>query len=148
MSLQQQIIDGLKASMIARDTDRTATLRLIKAALGYAQIEAKTEQLSDPQVLALLQREAKKRRDAIEEFEKGGRTELAAKEKTELMIISDFLPKALSAEELESMVKAVIAEVGATSKKDMGAVMKAAQSKAAGRADGKAISALVGRLLP
>jgi uncharacterized protein YqeY len=148
MSLQSQIVDALKQSMIAKDADRTGTLRLIKAALGYAMIEKKVESLPDADVLAVVQREAKKRKDAIDEYEKAGRPELAAKELAELKTISEFLPKQLSPEEVEALVRDAIAEVGATSKKDMGIVMKAAQAKAAGRADGKAISALVGRLLP
>jgi uncharacterized protein YqeY len=148
MSLQSQIVDALKQSMIAKDADRTGTLRLIKAALGYAMIEKKVEALADADVLAVVQREAKKRKDAIDEYEKAGRPELAAKELAELKTISEFLPKQLSPEEVEALVRDAIAEVGATSKKDMGIVMKAAQAKAAGRADGKAISALVGRLLP
>lgn len=148
MSLQSQLVDALKQSMIAKDADRTGTLRLIKAALGYAMIEKKVEVLADADVLAVVQREAKKRKDAIDEYEKAGRPELAEKERAELKTISEFLPKQLSAEEVEALVREAIAEVGATSKKDMGVVMKAAQAKAAGRADGKAISALVGRLLP
>ena len=148
MSLQSQIVDALKQSMIAKDADRTGTLRLIKAALGYAMIEKKVETLGDADVLAVVQREAKKRKDAIDEYEKAGRPELAAKDLAELKTISAFLPKQLSPEEVEALVRDAIAEVGATSKKDMGIVMKAAQAKAAGRADGKAISALVGRLLP
>jgi hypothetical protein len=111
-------------------------------------IEKKVETLGDADVLAVVQREAKKRKDAIDEYEKAGRPELAAKELAELKTISEFLPKQLSPEEVEALVRDAIAEVGATSKKDMGIVMKAAQAKAAGRADGKAISALVGRLLP
>ncbi|MEY4689803.1 MAG: hypothetical protein RIT19_128 [Verrucomicrobiota bacterium] len=148
MSLQQRVTDELKASMMAREVVRTATLRMLKAALGYAQIEKKTETLPDAEVMAVIQREAKKRRDSIEEFEKGGRAEMAANERAELEVLSGFLPKALSPEELEALVRGVIAEVGATTKKDMGAVMKAAQTKVDGRADGRAISALVSRLLP
>jgi uncharacterized protein YqeY len=148
MSLQQRVTDELKSSMMARQAVRTGTLRMLKAALGYAQIEKKTETLSDADVMAVIQREAKKRRDSIEEFEKAGRAEMAANEKAELEVLSEFLPKALAAEELESLVRAVIAEVGATSKKDMGLVMKAAQAKIDGRADGKTVSALVSRLLP
>ena len=148
MSLQQRVNDELKSSMLARQAVRTGTLRMLKAALGYAQIEKKTETLSDADVMAMIQREAKKRRDSIDEFEKAGRTEMAANEKAELEVLSEYLPKALSAEELESLIREVITEVGATSKKDMGAVMKAAQSKVDGRADGKSVSALVSRLLP
>jgi len=148
MSLQQRVTDELKSSMLARQTVRTGTLRMLKAALGYAQIEKKTETLSDADVMAMIQREAKKRRDSIDEFEKAGRTEMAANEKAELEVLTEYLPKALSAEELESLIREVITEVGATSKKDMGAVMKVAQSKVDGRADGKSVSALVSRLLP
>ena len=148
MSLQQRVTDELKSSMLARQTVRTGTLRMLKAALGYAQIEKKTETLPDADVMAVIQREAKKRRDAMDEFEKGGRAEMAANEKAELEVLSEFLPKALSAEDLESLVRGVITEIGATSKKDMGAVMKAAQAKIDGRADGKSVSALVSRLLP
>ncbi|MEY3546312.1 MAG: hypothetical protein RLZZ313_673 [Verrucomicrobiota bacterium] len=148
MSLQQRVNDELKSSMLARQAVRTGTLRMLKSALGYAQIEKKTETLSDADVMAMIQREAKKRRDSIDEFEKAGRTEMAANEKAELEVLTEYLPKALSAEELESLIREVITEVGATSKKDMGAVMKVAQSKVDGRADGKSVSALVSRLLP
>ena len=148
MSLQQRVTDDLKSAMMAREAVRTATLRMLKAALGYAQIEKKTDTLPDAEVMAVIQREAKKRRDAIEEFEKGGRAEMAANERAELEVLAGFLPKALSPEELEALVRGVIAEVGATSKKDMGAVMKAAQAKVDGRADGRSVSALVSRLLP
>lgn len=148
MSLQLRITEELKASMVARNADRTGALRLIKSALGYAQIEKKTESLADPDVIAVLQREAKKRSNAISEYTAGGREELAAKERAELVIIEEFLPKALSAEQLEALVKAVITETGATSKKDMSGVMKATMARAAGQADGKAVSAIVGRLLP
>jgi uncharacterized protein YqeY len=148
MTLQDKLSAELKAAMLARDTDRTGTLRLVKSALGYAQIEKRTEHLTDADVSAVFQKEAKKRRDAIEEYERGGRPELAAKERAELTVIEEFLPRALSPAELETLVKAVIAEVGATSKKEMGAVMKAAQAKAAGRADGKTLSGVVTRLLP
>jgi len=148
MSLQQRVNDELKSSMLARQAVRTGTLRMLKSALGYAQIEKKTETLSDADVMAMIQREAKKRRDSIDEFEKAGRTEMAANEKAELEVLTEYLPKALSAEELESLIREVITEVGATWKKDMGAVMKVAQSKVDGRADGKSVSALVSRLLP
>lgn len=148
MTFLEKISAELKAAMLAKDADRTGTLRMLKSAIGYTQIEKKTENLSDADLLAVVQREAKKRRDSIEEFERGGRAELAAKEKIELKVLEEFLPKQLSPEEMEALVRAAIAETGSTSKKDMGAVMKAAQAKAAGRADGKALSGIVGRLLP
>ena len=148
MSLQQQIVDGLKQAMLARQAERVNTLRFLKSAFGYAQIEKKSESLTDAEVLVVLQKEAKKRKDAIAGFTSGGRAESAANEHAELQIIEEFLPKALSVEEMEALVKGAIAEVGATSKKEMGAVMKAVAAKAGGRADGKVLSGLVGKLLP
>lgn len=148
MSLQERISQEIKAAMLARDADRLSTLRLLKSAIGYAQIEKKTESLPDAEVIAIIQKEVKKRRDAAEQFEKGGRAELAAKEKSEITVLEAFLPKALAPEELEQLVKATIQELGATSKKDMGPVIKAVQAKTAGSADGKSISGLVGKLLP
>ena len=148
MALQDKLAGEIKSAMLAKDADRLSALRMLKSAAGYLQIERKTDKLSDGDFVSLVQKEVKKRRDSIEQFEKGGRQELADKEKKEITVLESFLPKAMSPEELEQLVKAMIQEVGATSKKDMGAVMKAAQAKAAGRADGKTLSALVGRLLP
>lgn len=148
MSLNDRLGQELKAAMLARDADRLGALRLLKAALGYVAIEKKVDSLSDADVVAVVQKEVKKRRDSIEQFEKAGRTELAAKEKAEIAVLEGFLPQALSAEELETLVRQVIAETGATSKKEMGPVIKAVQAKAGGRADGRAISTLVGKLLP
>jgi uncharacterized protein YqeY len=148
MSLQERVSQEIKAAMLAKAADRLSALRMLKSAMGYAQIERKTENLSDAEVVAIVQKEVKKRRDSAEQFEKGGRAELAAKEKEEITVLEAFLPKALSAEELEKLVRAAIQELGATSKKDMGPVIKAVQAKAAGSADGKSISTLVGKLLP
>jgi len=148
MSLQQKITDALKSAMLAKQAERTTALRALKSALGYAQIEKKVDSLDDAAVLAVIQKEAKKRKDSIEEFEKGGRADLASTERAELAVLSEFLPTALSDEEVEALVREAIAEAGATSKKDMGAVMKLATAKAAGRADGKALSGLDSRLLP
>ena len=134
--------------MLAKDADRLSTLRLLKSALGYLQIERKTDSLNDADVIVVIQKEGKKRRDAIEQYQTGGRPELAEKEAKELTVLESFLPPALSPEELDALVRATIQELGATSKKDMGPVMKAVQVKVAGRADGKTISGLVGKLLP
>jgi len=134
--------------MLAKDADRLGTLRLLKSAVGYALVERKADTLSEPDFIAIVQKEVKKRRDSIEQFEKGGRPELAAKEKAEITVLESFLPQALSPEELEQLIKATIQELGAASKKEMGPVIKAVQAKAAGRAEGKTISAMVGKLLP
>ena len=138
----------MKSAMLTKDADRLSTLRLLKSAIGYVLVERKAETLSDADFVALVQKEVKKRRDAVEQYEKGGRPELAAKEKAEIAVLETFLPQPLSPEELEQLVKATLAETGAKSKKDMGPVIKAVQAKAAGRADGKTISGLVGKLLP
>jgi uncharacterized protein len=148
MSLQERLGQEIKAAMLAKDAEKLGALRMLKSAVGYVQIERKVESLPDADVIAIVQKEVKKRRDSIEQFEKGGRPELAAKEKQEIAVLETFLPQALSAEELEKLVREAIAEAGATSKKDMGPVIKAVQAKAAGRAEGKTISQVVGRLLP
>jgi len=148
MTLLDRLAQDLKAAMIAKDAERLSTLRLLKSAVGYAQIERGTEQLTDAEVVALIQKEVKKRRDAVEQFEKGGRPELVSKEKQEITVLESFLPQPLARDELEQLVRATIQETSATSKKQMGQVVKAVQAKAAGRAAGKAISELVGKLLP
>ena|SRR5436190_1025404 len=148
MPLQDQLGQEIKAAMLAKDADRLSALRMLKSAAGYLQIEKKVDALSDLDFISLVQKEVKKRRDSIEQYEKGGRPELAEKEKKELAILASFLPEPLTPEELEMLVQAAITETGASSKKDMGPVIKAVQAKAAGRAEGKTISALVSRLLP
>ena len=148
MTLLERLTQEIKAAMLARDADRLSTLRLLKSAAGYVQMERKSESLSDTEAIAIVQKEIKKRRDAIEQYEKGGRAELAAREKQEITVLESFLPQPLSAAELEQIVRHTIQELGATGKKQMGQVIKAVQAKAAGRADGQTISALVGKLLP
>jgi len=148
MTLLDRLAQELKAAMIAKDAERLSTLRLLKSAVGYAQIERRTENLTDAEVVALIQKEVKKRRDAAEQYEKGGRPELASKEKQEITVLESFLPKPLALDELEQLIRAAIQETGATSKKQMGQVIKAVQARAAGRAAGKIISELVGKLLP
>ena len=148
MTLQERLGQEIKTAMLAKDADRLNALRMLKSAIGYILIEKKAEALPDADFVTIVQKEVKKRRDSIEQFEKGGRPELAAKEKQEITVLENFLPQPLSAEDLEKLVRESIAETGATSKKEMGAVIKAAQAKPAGRADGKSISQLVGKLLP
>ena len=148
MTLLDRLAQELKAAMIAKGAERLSTLRLLKSAVGYAQIERRTENLTEAEVVALIQKEVKKRRDAAEQYEKGGRPELASKEKQEITVLESFLPKPLALDELEQLIRAAIQETGATSKKQMGQVIKAVQARAAGRAAGKLISELVGKLLP
>ena len=113
MTLLDRLANELKAAMIAKDAERLSTLRLLKSAAGYAQIERGTETLTDAEVVALIQKEVKKRRDAVEQYEKGGRPELANKEKQEITVLESFLPKPLTLEELEQLVRAAIQETGA-----------------------------------
>ena len=148
MSLTEQLQQEIKTAMLAKDAPRLQALRMLKSALGYVQIEKKVDALTDADVLAVVQREVKKRRDSAEQYTNASRPELAATETAEIAVLEIFLPKQMSAEELEALVRATIQELGATDKKQMGAVMKAVQAKVAGRADGKTISALVGKLLP
>ena len=150
MSLVAKIDADLKAAMMARDAEKLSVLRMLKSAVKYAAIEkgGADSVPSDLEVIAVVRREAKKRDDSITQFTEAGRTELADKEKKELEFLKTFLPAQLTPEKLEALVKEAIAEVGATSKAQMGSVMKAAQAKAAGQADGKALSQEVQRQLP
>ena len=135
--------------MRAKNATKVSVLRMLKSALKYATIEKSCaeEELSDAEATQVVRKQVKQRQDSIESFEKGGRAELAAKEKDELSILQSYLPQAMSADELAKVVRETIAEVGATSKAQMGAVMKALQAKVAGRADGKTLSAEVQRQL-
>jgi len=143
MSLQQQIISDLTASMKAQDAPRTSTLRMVKAAVMNRQIE-KGDALDDEEMMKLLRSLVKQRRDSVEQYEKGGRQELADKEKSEIEVIEAYLPQAASRDEIEAAVSAAIAETGAGSMKDMGKVMKATQTILAGKnADGRVVSELV-----
>ena len=149
MTLQQQIDSDLKDAMRAKDATRLGVLRMLKSALKYAAIEKSgpEAELADAEATQVIRKQAKQRQDSIDSFEKGGRAELAAKEKQELEILNSYLPQQLSAEELSQLVRETIASLGATSKAQMGMVMKELQAKAAGRADGKTLSQEVQRQL-
>jgi len=140
MSLKDKIISDLTASMKAKDAVRTSVLRMVKANLMNREIERGSE-LNDEEITKALQSLVKQRRDSIEQYEKAGRGELAEKEKAELVVIEEYLPQAASLEEIQKAVTEAISEIGASSMKDMGAVMKVVQAKLAGKsADGKTIS--------
>jgi len=143
MSLREQIVKDLTAAMKAQDAGRTSTLRMVKAAMMNRQIE-KGSELDDDEMQKLLRSLVKQRRDSIEQYEKAGRQELVEKEKAEIEVIETYLPQAASHDEIEQAVAAAIAETGATSMRDMGKVMKAAQAALAGKnADGRLISEVV-----
>src|SRR5579862_7975304 len=147
MTFQERIDSDIKEAMKAREAGRLGVLRMLKSSLKNAAIEkhGATGQLDDADAMAVLRKQAKQRQDSIEGFEKGGRPELAAKEKEELEILNQYLPRQLSPEEISALVKGAITESGATGKAQMGAVMKIVQAKAAGRADGKTLSQEVQR---
>jgi uncharacterized protein len=149
VSLIQQIDTDLKDAMRARDAARLGVLRMLKSALKYAAIEKSGAEgvLDEAEATQVIRKQVKQRQDSIESFEKGGRAELADKEKIELAILNSYLPAAMSVEELAGLVRQTIAEVGATSRAQMGAVMKALGPKVAGRADGKTLSQEVQRQL-
>ena len=143
MTLREQIIADMTASMKAQDAPRTSTLRMVKAAMQNRQIE-KGAELNDEDMTKLLNSLVKQRRDSVEQYEKGGRQDLANKEKAEIEVIEAYLPQAASRDEIEAVVTAAITETGASSMKDMGKVMKAAQAALAGKnADGRTISEIV-----
>jgi uncharacterized protein YqeY len=149
MTLEERIDSDLKDAMRAKDASKLGVLRMLKSALKYAAIakSGAEAQLSEAEAAQVVRKQAKQREDSIESFEKGGRAELAAKEKEELSILNAYLPQAMSFDELAKVVRETIAETGATSKAQMGGVMKALQAKVAGRADGKTLSQEVSRQL-
>jgi uncharacterized protein YqeY len=143
MTLGEKIIADLTTSMKAQDAARTSTLRMVKAAIMNRQIE-KGGQLDDDEISKLLRSLVKQRRDSIEQYEKAGRQELADKESSEIKVIEAYLPQAASREEIEAVVIEAIAATEASSMKDMGKVMKAAQTALSGKnADGRLLSELV-----
>jgi uncharacterized protein len=149
MTLAERIDHDLKEAMKARDTARLATLRMIKSAFKYAAIEkgGADAVVDDETAVSVLRKQIKQREDSAEGFENGGRPDSAAAERAEIALLSVYLPAALSPEEVAAIIREAIAETGATGKAQMGAVMKAAQAKAAGRVDGKTLSAEVQKLL-
>ena len=147
-ALSQRIRQDIKSAMIRRDILRRNTLRLLKSAMDYAALKSGKDDLSDPEVIRVIQKEAKKRKEAREQFLKGNRAEQADRERQELRILETYLPKPFTEEELRTAVQSAISELGAASKKDMGVVIRAVQSGCAGRADGKAISQMVKKILP
>jgi hypothetical protein len=149
MSLELKVQEEMKNAMRAKDQTSLLALRAIKSAILYAKTsEGRAEgPLSADEEMALLIKQAKQRRDSIQQFRANNRADLAEKEEAELQVIELFLPKQLSDEELQAAVRGIIAELGASSIKDMGKVMAVANQRFAGQADGKAVSAAVKALL-
>ena len=142
MSLKAHILDDIKNAMRAQDRELIGALRLISAAIKQIEVDERIE-LNDAQVLAVLDKMVKQRRESLEQFEKAGREDLAAKERFELGMIQAYMPEPLSAEELTALIQSAIAQLGASSIRDMGPVMNALREQVQGRADMKAVSQAV-----
>lgn len=147
MSLEQNIMAKMKNAMKAKDEAALRGLRAIKAAILLAKTSGGSGEITADDEIKLLQKLVKQRKDSLEIFQQQNRADLAQKEEEEINIIEQFLPKQLGADELKTIVAAIIAEVGAISAADMGKVMGAASKQLAGQADGKTISAVVKELL-
>jgi len=142
MSLKDQITDDMKAAMRAKESARLGTIRLLTSAIKQKEVDERIE-LTDEQILAVIEKMIKQRKDSITQFEAGGRQDLADIEKSELVILSTYMPAALSDAEVQAEVSAAVVAVGAAGPQDMGKVMGVLKPKLAGRADMTAVSAMV-----
>lgn len=147
MTLYEKIDSDAKKALKDGNAVRLSVLRMVISAAKLALIDKNLKTIDDDVVIQILQKQVRQHRESIDQFEKGGRPDLVAKEKAELTVLEDYTPKQLSPEELLAIVKEVITETGASKKSDTGKVMKAVMEKAKGKADGKAISALVQQFL-
>ena len=140
--LKERITEDMKAAMRAKETERLGAIRMLTAAIKQKEVDERVE-LDDAAVVAIVDKLLKQRKDSIEAFEKAGRQDLADKEKAEAAVLQAYLPARLSAEEVATEVKAIVAELGAKGPGDMGKVMGAAKQRLAGKADMGAVSAAV-----
>lgn len=143
--LKQQLQQDLKASMLARDAERTSTLRMIISAIGYYEIQkgGAGYEASDEDVLAVIQKEANQHKDSIEQFTAAARTDLVDKEKGELSFLETYLPEQMAEKDVKKLVDEAISQTGASSPQDIGKVMGALMPKVKGKADGSLVSRLV-----
>lgn len=142
MSLKQRLTDDMKAAMKGGDKERLAVIRLVNAAIKQREVDERI-QLDDAQVLSVLEKMIKQRRDSVSQYEGAGREDLAAQERFEIEVIQAYMPQALSEAEIDALIEAAIAETGAASGRDMGKVVGALKPKVAGRADMGAVSARI-----
>ena len=142
MSLKSRILEDVKSAMRAHEREQLAVLRLVTAAIKQKEVDERID-LNDEQVLAVLDKMTKQRRESFEQYEKAGRDDLAAQERYELDLIQTYLPEPLGEEELAGLIKSAMAELGASSIRDMGPVMNALRGQVQGRADMKAVSQAV-----
>jgi uncharacterized protein YqeY len=142
MSLKQRLTDDMKAAMKGGDKERLAVIRLVNAAIKQREVDERI-QLDDAQVLSVLEKMIKQRRDSVSQYESAGREDLAAQERFEIEVIQAYMPQALGEAEIDALIEAAIAETGASSGRDMGKVVGALKPKVAGRADMGAVSARI-----
>jgi len=145
--LTEKIRTDLTEAMKAQEKERLSTIRMLQSAIKNEQINSGHE-LSDEEAMSVIRKAVKQRQDSVEQYTKGNRPELAAKEQAEIDVLKGYLPPELSDDDLESGIREIVASTGAQSKKDMGKVMKEATVRFKGRADGKKIQEIVSRLLP
>ena len=146
MSLMEQLTADMKVAMKQGEKERLSVIRLVRGAVRQAEIDGK-KTLTDDEVIDVITKEVKMRRDSIEEFERGGRTDLVEKTQAEIAILMPYLPAQLSEDEIRALVEAAVAEAGAVTAKDMGKVMGALMPRVKGRADGKIVNEIVRSLL-
>ncbi|MEO2069035.1 MAG: GatB/YqeY domain-containing protein [Desulfurobacteriaceae bacterium] len=146
MGLKERLLADMKEALKSKDKVKLSTIRMINSLIKNAEIEKRGE-LTDEEIVKLLQKYAKQRREAIEMYEKGGRQDLVEKEKAELAVVESYLPKQMSEEEVKKLVEEAIKEVGATSPKDLGKVMQFVMPKVKGRADGSVVNKIARELL-
>ena len=142
MSLKARITDDMKDAMRAKDAARLSAIRMLLAAIKQREVDERTT-LDDAQVIAVIEKMVKQRRESVAQFEQGGRADLAEKEEREIAVLQGYLPEPLSETELDAIIREAIAQSGASSMKDMGKVMAAVKAQAAGRADMGAVSARI-----
>ena len=145
--LEDRISNDYKQAMKDREALKVSTLSFLRAQLKYAAIDKKAEKLEDADVITVIKKQVKQRQDSIEQYENGGRAELADKEKNELAILKSYLPQEMSAGELTALIAEAVKETGASGVKDMGQIMKVLMPKVSGRADNKLLSELVRKAL-
>lgn len=149
MSLKAQLMDDMKAAMKAKEAgkQKLAVIRMVRSAIRQAEIDGTKKELDDNDIIAIISKEVKMRKDSIDEFKKGGREDLVKQTEDEIAVLMPYLPQQLSEDEVRELVKEAIAATGASTPKDMGKVMGKLMPKVKGRADGKMVNSIVKELL-
>ena len=147
MSLEKRIEEEFKEALKAREEIKVSTLRMVKAALNNLKLDKNIKELSEDDMLGIVQRQVKQHRESIDQFKKGNRQDLVDKEPKELEILLKYIPEQIPMDELEKIVKETVKELGATTKKDIGNVMRTVMGKVKGKAEGKMVSQIASKLL-